>query len=164
MGRRGPPPKPSALKLLQGNPGKRPINEREPRPRGGTPRCPDWLDEEAKACWKRLVPELKRMGVLSVIDADALCAYCDTWSRWKRAVLFLQQNGDVYTVKDESGKAKYVQQLPQVAMARNLLAALNRYQQEFGLTPAARSRLVIQEEQAGPGIAEFLGFGTARSA
>jgi len=164
MGRRGPPPKPTALRVLQGNPGKRPINSREPKPRSGTPRCPSWLDAEAKRCWQRLVPELEAMGVLTGIDGDALANYCDTWSRWKRAVLFLQNNGDVYTIKDETGKVKYVQQLPQVAIARNLLSALNRYQQEFGLTPASRSRLVIEDRGPTLGVAEFLGLGVTRSA
>ena len=164
MGRRGPPPKPSALKLLQGNPGKRPVNVREPKPRTDTPRCPSWLDDEAKKCWRELVPELKGMGVLTYIDGNALTAYCDTWSRWKRAVLFLQAKGDVYTIKDEQGKIRYVQQWPQVAIARNLLAVLNRYQQEFGLTPASRTRLVIGDVKSTSGIAEFLGFGVTQSA
>lgn len=161
MGRRGPAPKPTALKLLQGNPGKRPINKNEPQPKAGIPRCPSWLDDEAKACWKRIVPQLDGMGVLTLIDADALTNYCETWSRWKKAVLFIQKNGDVYVQKDESGMIKYIQQLPQVAIARNLLAVLNRYQQEFGLTPAARSRLTIKEQDSAPGLMEFLGFGAA---
>ena len=138
MGRRGPRPKPTALKILAGNPGKRPLNHREPKPRTGILRCPTWLDKEARACWKRLIPELKLMGVLGRIDVDALINYCDTWSRWKRAILFLQKSGDVYSVKDDDGKVKYVAQWPQVAVARNLLTALNRYQQEFGMTPASR--------------------------
>lgn len=161
MGRRGPAPKPTALKLLQGNPGKRAINKNEPQPKDAIPRCPAWLDEEAKVAWKRIVPQLRDMGVLTLIDADALTNYCDTWSRWKKAVLFLQKNGDVYTIKGDDGKLKYVQQLPQVAIARNLLAVLNRYQQEFGLTPAARCRLTITEQDDSPGLMEFLGFGAA---
>ncbi len=164
MGRRGPPPKPTALKLLQGNPGKRAINAREPKPRGAIARCPDWLDEEGKACWKRLIPELKRMGVITCVDVDALCNYCDSWSRWKRAVLFLQKNGDVYTIKNPDGTAKFIAQLPQVAIARNLLAALLGFQREFGMTPASRSRIVVEQEQSSPGIAEFLGFGISKSA
>ena len=120
------------------------MNHREPKHRPGILRCPTWLDEEARACWRRLVPELKLMGVLGRVDVDALTNYCDTWSRWKRAILFLQKNGDVYTVKDDDGKVKYVQQWPQVAVARNLLTALNRYQQEFGLTPASRVGLKVE--------------------
>jgi P27 family predicted phage terminase small subunit len=150
--------------LLQGNPGKRPLNANEPKPKAGVPRCPDWLDDEAKLCWKRTSALLKNLGVITVIDGDALAVYCETWSHWKRTVIFLQKNGDVYTVKDAENKVKYVAQLPQVAIARNLLAALNRYQQEFGLTPASRSRLVIGEEDSSSGIAEFLGFSASRSA
>ena len=51
MGRRGPPPKPTRIRLLQGNPSKRPINKREPKPPDGSPRCPAWLSPEAKRTW-----------------------------------------------------------------------------------------------------------------
>ncbi len=165
MGRRGPPPKPTALKILEGNPGKRPLNKREPQPKKDAPRCPAWLNSEAKAAWRRVVPELKHMGVLTCVDGDALAVYCDTWSRWKQAVRFIHENGEVYTIKDDVGRVKYVQQFPQVAIARNLLTALNRYQQEFGLTPASRSRIVTAERAGeGSGILEFLGIGVPRSA
>ena len=43
MAIRGRKPKPTALKLLEGNPGKRPINEHEPVPPKGTVKCPTWL-------------------------------------------------------------------------------------------------------------------------
>jgi len=46
------------------------------------------------------------MGVLTIVDADALTNYCDSWSRWKKAVLFLQKNGDVFTTRDEFGRVK----------------------------------------------------------
>lgn len=48
MATRGRKPKPTALKLLEGNPGKRPINEHEPIPPKGTVKCPSWLEQEAK--------------------------------------------------------------------------------------------------------------------
>ena len=52
----GPPPQPTALRVLNGNPGRRPLNDREPKPGAGPPRCPPYLDEEAKRQWKRLLP------------------------------------------------------------------------------------------------------------
>ena len=44
----GPKPKPTAIKILEGNPGKRPLNLNEPKPLQIAPECPDWLLDEAK--------------------------------------------------------------------------------------------------------------------
>ena len=54
MAQRGRKPKPTALKVLEGNPGKRPLNLFEPTPEDKMPECPDWLEDEAKAEWDRL--------------------------------------------------------------------------------------------------------------
>jgi len=143
MGRRGPPPKPTRLKRFQGNPGKRPLNKREPQPRRATPRCPAWLSPKAKKVWKRMVPELGRIGVLTVIDGEALAAFCQTYVRWQAAEEFLDQHGDVYPVRDERGRIKYMQQFPQVSIARNLLLILKGFYQEFGMTPASRTRIEL---------------------
>ena len=43
MATRGRKPKPTALKVLEGNPGKRPLNENEPIPPKGSIKCPSWL-------------------------------------------------------------------------------------------------------------------------
>ena len=52
---------PTALKISRGNPGKRPLNDREPQPEG-VARCPSWLCDVAKAEWKRLAGELRGMS------------------------------------------------------------------------------------------------------
>ena len=44
----GRKPKPTAVKKLEGNPGKRKLNSKEPVPAKGIPACPDWLMPEAK--------------------------------------------------------------------------------------------------------------------
>ncbi|HEX5106418.1 MAG TPA: phage terminase small subunit P27 family [Pirellulaceae bacterium] len=82
---KGRKPKPTLLKLLDGNPGKRPLNEREPVALQGLPAPPQWLDAEAKAEWERIIPDLAEMGVLSRADRPALAAYCTAWSRWVEA-------------------------------------------------------------------------------
>lgn len=157
MGRRGPPPKPTALRILNGNAAKRPLNDREPRAPTGDPRCPSWLSKEAKQAWRRLVPLLSAMKVLTLADVDALTAYCQTYARWRAAEAFLQQHGEVYPLRDEQGKVRCMQQFPQVSIARNLLLVLKTYQQEFGLTPASRSRLVIAAEDEDDAAARFFG-------
>ena len=50
----GRKPKPTAVKKLEGNPGKRKLNTKEPVPAKGMPDCPEWLLPEAKKEWERL--------------------------------------------------------------------------------------------------------------
>ena len=147
MGRRGPPPKPTALKLLNGNAGKKPLNTREPQPTIGTPHCPEWLSDEARKVWKRLVPQLRAMKVLTLIDADALAGYCHTYTRWRDVEEFLTKHGLVYPIRGDNGAVKCFQQFPQVAIARHLLLAMRAFQNDFGLSPAARARILIAGEQ-----------------
>ena len=52
MATRGRKPKPTALKELEGNPGKRPLNDREPKPEKKAPPCPKWLNDDAKKEWR----------------------------------------------------------------------------------------------------------------
>ena len=65
---------------MEGRPGHRPINQREPKPRATVPRCPEHLDDRAKKEWKRLVPVLRRMHVLTEADGMTLANLCQTWS------------------------------------------------------------------------------------
>ena len=48
MGKRGPRPQPTQLRLVRGNPGKRAINKLEPKPDGGIPAKPAWLVDALK--------------------------------------------------------------------------------------------------------------------
>ena len=66
MATRGRKPKPTALKALEGNPGKRPLNEHEPVPPKATLRCPAWLEAEAKKEWKRLIIFIKQIVLKQV--------------------------------------------------------------------------------------------------
>jgi len=157
MGRRGPVPKPSAVLQMQGT--YRPHRRRgEPQPIAGRPRCPEWLDKEAKVAWRQLVPMLESMGVLTRVDGNALARYCQLLSRWKKAELFLQKHGEVYALKDEQGNTRCLVQVPQVAIANKLAQTLTRMEQEFGLMPSARARIHLDTQLREPSdLAQFLG-------
>src|SRR4051812_21548502 len=79
MGERGPAPKPTALRVLEGNRAKRPLR-REPKPRLGAPECPKELQGEARAEWQRIVPDLDQIGLLARADRAVLMSYCQTWA------------------------------------------------------------------------------------
>ena len=80
---RGRRPKPTALKKLQGNPGRRPLNTAEPKPprARAVPPCPPYLEGEARREWHRMAPMLSASGMMSLADATALAAYCQARRR-----------------------------------------------------------------------------------
>ena len=137
MATRGRKPKPTALKVLEGNPGKRPLNEHEPVPPKSAIRCPAWLEAEAKKEWKRLAPALEAMGILTTVDISAFAGYCQAYARWKEAEEFISKHGSIF--QTPSG---YVQQVPQVSIAQQNLKIMQSFCSEFGLTPATRSRII----------------------
>lgn len=154
MGRRGPAPTPTALLKLRGSSlasKRREIAEAHGPP--GTPRCPPWLDKNAKAAWRHLVPLLDTMGVLTRIDGQALARYCRLWSRWRKMEAFIEEKGEMYPLRGDDGQVRCFQQWPQVAIANKLSQQLTRLEQEFGMTPSARARLEIvprvQEDATG---------------
>ena len=116
-------------------------------PPEGDPECPDWLDDESKAAWAYVVPLLRAMGVLTRIDGNALTRYCRTWARWKKMEQFIDKHGETYPLKDEKGRIKCLQQFPQVSIAHRAALLLGKLEQEFGLTPSARSRINLAASQ-----------------
>lgn len=138
MGRRGPAPKPTRLRLIEGNPSKRPLNRNEPKPRPVRPPCPRWLNAEAHREWRRIVPELEVLGLLTMVDRAVLAGYCQAYARWRQAEEAIERYGMIG--KTESG---YVHQLPYVSIAQKSLQLMKNLASEFGLTPAARSRISL---------------------
>jgi len=60
------------VKLLRGNPGKRPLNEGEPQPTPLAPACPPELSPTAKDEWNRIIVELVELGLMTNLDRAAL--------------------------------------------------------------------------------------------
>ena len=140
MAGRGPAPKPTQLKILQGNPGHQKINRGEPKPRPVAPKCPSWLDPEAKREWRRVAPVLERLGLLTEADGAAMAGYCASYSLWKRSRAVVDSLGLTY--ETETG---YIRQRPEVAIAGAALAEVRAFCQQFGLTPSARARMTLPE-------------------
>lgn len=144
---KGRKPKPTHLKVLDGNPGKRPINKNEPKPEPLAPACPAFLDAVAKAEWKYIAPKLEKLGLLTKIDRAALAAYCICWSDLKAARMFLNEHGLTYTttINDKWGRAIVDKEVayPQVKIQRDAIAQINKLAAEFGMTVSSRSRLTV---------------------
>jgi P27 family predicted phage terminase small subunit len=147
----GRKPKPTALKKLTGNPGKRALNHNEPKP-DGTPKCPPHLDKAARAEWKRVATDLKRLGMLTSMDRAALAAYCSAWSRWIAAEQSIAKFGTVI----KSPKSGYPIQNPYVGIANTALDNIRKFGVEFGLTPSSRSRLNVDTTPPADSFESFM--------
>jgi P27 family predicted phage terminase small subunit len=141
----GRKPKPSALKMLEGNPGKRRLNESEPQP-GGIPTCPKSLDKAARAEWKRVSKELVAIGLLTSVDRAVLASYCQAWSRWTQATEAFNTK-PVLVVATKTG---YPIQNPLIGIINTAADQMRKLAAELGLSPSARSRLSV-EPPAKPG-------------
>jgi len=150
---RGRKPKPTAIKVLAGNPGRRPVNKAEPRfhvPER-TPSPPAFLSPSAAEVWRDLGKLLRDAGLFTVVDRYALAMFCAVAARWMEAERKLQQTGPVLT-----SEAGGMYQNPWLHVANKAWGQMRQMLSEFGLTPAERSRLkaVVADEE--PTLAEML--------
>lgn len=139
----GRKPLPTHLKVLRGNPGKRPLNDREPQPRRVTPRMPDHLSPEAKKEWRRMAKRLAKLGLLTEIDGAALAAYCTAYGRWVEAERNVQKYGTVMLSPDKGWPV----QSPYLSIANKAMEQMHKFLTEFGMTPSSRSRIQVEPPQ-----------------
>jgi P27 family predicted phage terminase small subunit len=139
----GRKPKPTHLRVIQGNAGHRPLNRNEPKPKFEIPEPPAHLDDEARAEWARQGERLRDLGCLSKIDSGPFAAYCVAYSRWVKAELAIDKSGGLLI----QTKAGNIIQNPLVGIANKSMADMVRIASEFGMTPSSRSR--IDTEAAG---------------
>lgn len=147
MGKRGPKPKPTALKIAEGNRGKRKLNDREPKPHLlAEHQPPAYLDELAVAEWHRVFPELERLGLVSVLDVTPLAAYCQAVSDYAQARDWMRENGRVQVLRDDKGIVRSANPASQWYIAAKALEHIRRFGAEFGIGPASRSSLAVKPE------------------
>ena len=142
MGKRGPSKTPT--KILKMRASKHvPKNEaEEPEPAPGIPDPPLPLDGEALIMWNRMAVQLDDIGILTQVDGNALHRYCETWASWVEATEKVKSLGLVYGTTGDKGQ-KTVKSNPIVGMAQKYSDQLLRLEQEFGLTPSARSGMSV---------------------
>jgi P27 family predicted phage terminase small subunit len=159
-------PKPTHLKVVTGNPGKRALNKREPKPQKVIPACPEHLSTSSKVAWGKLCVLLDRMGVLTEADALALERLCDCYAEILECREIIARDGRTYKsirgIGDEDSPIEQVlmKANPAVAMLADADRRFKGYLVEFGLTPAARSKVQVKDgdgdKQEDP-LQEFFG-------
>lgn len=143
--RGGQKPKPPHLKIVEGNPGKRPIAPGVQLP-PVAPKAPAWSEylpgprqvqarKDAADFWRRTVPPLENFRVLASVDFAILTDAAICWARLRECERTLSERG--LTRKSEYGISKD----PAVTVATQYRAQLRFYIAELGLSPSSRGRL-----------------------
>lgn len=110
------------------------------------PSCPSWLTAEARAEWRRIVPQLEQAGVIAKVDRALLAAYCEAWGEFVKMVQLIQQQGEL--IKTTNGNVIHHPYLSVRNRARQVLLQLA---QQFGLSPSARTRIRSHEQEQDSG-------------
>lgn len=139
----GRPPIPTAISIARGNPGKRPINFDEPQPPPADCTPPDTLGDVGVEKWLELTDLLTKMGVFTLADRSAIERYCLLHEQWMIVVKHVRENG--MTQITQTG---YSQLTAEGSLFKSLPGDLLKLEQQFGMTPAARSSLKVTDAAA----------------
>ena len=140
---RGRKPKPTAIKKLQGNPGKRKLNDNEPKfTELVNAETPEWLTDLAVTMWQTIMPELMANKILTIADLHNVESFCMAYSRWRES-------------EDAVTKHGILVESPQGALVKNpALTAINEAKKQMiqfgsllGLDPSSRARLTGSSKQ-----------------
>ncbi len=155
---KGRKPKDVALKILTGNPGKRPVGTANDTPFLAAPFAkPEWLDTIASREWDRLVETLA--PILSPASAGMVLIACDAFSEWMHAAKAIELEGPTYTTENQHGQ-EMVRPRPEVVIRNNARRAYHQALAELGASPVAHTRvkkLPDAQQPELPGIGRLLG-------
>lgn len=126
---------PPRLRILAGT-GRGDRQREAPKPLPVAPKCPSWLSRGAKREWRRVGPELERLGLLTRLDSAAFALFCQALADVERITSIINGEGDV--IAGHRGIERKHPLLPRLAQTQEVV---RRFAVEFGMTPASRSRL-----------------------
>lgn len=137
VGGRGRKPKPTKLRELNGNAGKRPLNTNEPKfSEIVNIEPPKWLPDLAVEMWHRVVPELLANKILTLVDIHNVEAFCLAYARWREAESHVNDNGVVMNTP-MGGMVKN----PALTVVNEAKKQMIQFGSLLGLDPSSRSRL-----------------------
>lgn len=151
----GPPPKPTALKVVTGNAGKRALNKQEPKPKQAKPKCPAHLSPKAKTAFKNVCQILEGMGVLTIADGMAIELLCDAYAEWRDLDTLIKKEGRTYKTISTSGD-EVIKGHPAVAMRSDAWKRIKSMMVEFGLTAASRTKVNAEKPEEVDPLDEYM--------
>ena|SRR3990167_583067 len=139
--------KPTYLKLIEGNRGKRALNKREPKPPRGIPSPPEHVSKSAALAWGIVSVKLDQMGVLTLADSWALEQIAENYAEIM-ALRKIVKKSRFQTVITTNGSKKKVHH-PAWVQLSDAEKRFRMMMEQFGLTPASRSKVNAEPPDEG---------------
>jgi P27 family predicted phage terminase small subunit len=117
------------------------------------PDPPKHLSAKAKKEWKRIAPELLKVGLLTKIDGPALAAYCDYYGQWAQASQGLKKTGIL--IKGALGEPMIN---PLLKIINSALDGMRKICSDFGMTPSSRSKVKAATKPEEPEGEDYFGW------
>nr|WP_306310634.1 phage terminase small subunit P27 family [Xenorhabdus aichiensis] len=143
------------MRLVRGNPSKRPINKNEPKPPTGVPPTPKYFDKQGKYWFKRMAEELDALGVMSQLDAKALELLVEAYVEYRHHCDTLEQAGYTYPTTSATGD-KIIKAHPAAVMKADAWKRLRAMLGEFGMTPSTRAKVNMNSPDQADPLEDFL--------
>ncbi|TFZ59328.1 phage terminase small subunit P27 family [Methylorubrum sp. Q1] len=131
--------KPDALKQLAGTAQPCRMNPDAPTASEGEAEAPEWLSERGAEIFDQLTAIIAGMGIASPDDTAMLSMLASRLEEVEVCTAVIEDLGRVYTSETKSGTM--VRGRPEVAMRSEAMRHAQSLLSEFGLSPAARSKV-----------------------
>lgn len=148
----GRKPVPTKLKVLTGNPGKRPINRKEPEPPRGIPAMPGWLEDfpVAVAEWRRESEILDGMGILTMAEEGILAMHCYLMAQIQEIAAEINKEGRVaYTSRMDSlgNEVMDAKPNPKAVQIKNMITEYRQIGSLLGFDPVSRVKMATDPKE-----------------
>lgn len=134
----GTKPKPSHLRMIQGNPGGQPFNREEPIPAGDLQEPPEWITDSQKEGWRYAIQHAPR-GLLKLLDRSALTVWVIAEDTHRQASIQVAKTG--FLIK--APNTGVPMQSPYLAIQNKQAFLMMKAAAELGFTPSSRSQIHV---------------------
>jgi P27 family predicted phage terminase small subunit len=106
---------------------------------------PDGLSEAAQRMWERTAPILLKLGTLTIADGAEFAGFCQSYADWLDAQALIAEYGQLVKepIVNRAGDVvgNRLKKNPACTIASDMKKAMRAFASDFGLSPAARTRV-----------------------
>lgn len=149
-------PTPTDLKVITGNPGKRPLNKKEPKAKEGYPAIPKHFNKQTKEVFLWVCDMVNDMGLLTITDGIAIGQLAKCYIEILECDKIIEKYGQIQEVLSTQGEL-VLKSNPAVAQRADADRRLKGWMIEYGLTKASSSKVSVNGKEEKNELDKYFG-------